>query len=135
MTNIDETTRTWHNANVQNQREIGLYIVKTLILLNGAGIVLLLTLLSAATSEAAFVVAVSAMQQSALGFLLGIVFALVTATSAYAVALYSNPFTGETEIPVLGNKWVEPGYFISVLGSIACFVCAVLIIISGVSPQ
>jgi hypothetical protein len=132
---VDEVSKTWHESALQNQREIGLWILRTLILLNGGGVVLLLTLLSSSSNEAAFIVEVSAVKFSATGFLIGLTFTFLLAATGYATALYSYPYSGTADIPLLGHTWVEPAYFLFGLASFLAFAVSVLLVVNGVSAR
>ena len=123
----------WHEAAVQSQREVGLFILKNLILLNGGGIVLLLTLLGSASSDAAFIVNVTSIKASACYFSIGLISALATAVVSYATVLFSNPYSGKSEIPFVGLKWVEPAYFLLGILSMGAFIFAIIKVVSGVS--
>jgi hypothetical protein len=132
---VDEVSKTWHESALQNQREIGLWILRTLILLNGGGVVLLLTLLSSSSNEAAFIVEVSAVKFSAMGFLIGLAITFLLAAAGFATALYSNPYSGTADIPLLGHKWVELAYFIFGLASFVAFAGSVWLVVNGVSAR
>ena len=131
---VSETNRAWHNSALQNQREIGLWILRNLVLLNGSGIVLILTHLSS-SDETSFAISIQSLRHATIAFISGISLAFLLAVIGYATALYSNPNSGKAEIPYFKRQYVEKTYFLCGIGSFMAFITAVMTIVFGVIPQ
>ena len=127
------TAEKWFDAHLKASHDMGVFILRNLLLLNGGGIVLLLSLLGSVSADGAFHVSVSSLKISASFFLIGIVSALLAAILAYAVSLFANSESGQTNIPGIKHTLVEPGYFVFGGSSLLAFIAAVVFVINGIS--
>jgi hypothetical protein len=125
----EEVTREWYASSLQLTRELGAMALRTLITLNSGGFVVLLTFVGNSAAQSAFSVPLISIQWSLGLFLLGIVLTFLVLAIAYAVALFSDPFKGES---VFSDRIVLVGYFGLSFLALTAFIVGVINLIINV---
>ncbi len=121
MTDNQEISR------LTDARELGLAFFKSLILLNSGAIVVLVTHMGTAKSDAAFSFSLIAIKFSMAAFLIGIVLILVSILISY---VYTALSPAEKLKHWLDTKIIGTNAVLS-LASLSCFVCGVAFLVFG----
>ncbi|WP_179378221.1 hypothetical protein [Jannaschia marina] len=133
--NTQELLRDLHRINAEVIKESGLFALKTLITLNGGGIIAVFAFLGSALREGTFekLVSLSDIKWATGLFVLGIVAAIASLATTYILAQLQ--FTVPRTLERIGSVGFIGAMVFPAALSIVFFTCGAFTAINAVSPQ